>query len=153
MTSDHGGPSLFLASVSKTWFSFSRYFSSSSWVCSSCLLTLLGEKEEDSRDSLLSLSFLASSTYGFCFFRTSTMIIKIRQRYTTQTSSILEVRYQELVMPVDVLTRKKPNGPNTTSGKNSPAASTHRTGARNQTTGDVTAGFSKAACLTNLPQF
>lgn len=57
-------------------------------------------------------------------------------------------------MPVDELTGKKPNGPNTASGQNSPAASMHRrTGVRNQTTGDVTAGFSKATCLTNLPQF
>lgn len=57
-------------------------------------------------------------------------------------------------MPVDVLTGKKPNGPNTDSGQNSPAASTHRrTGARNQTTGDITAGFPKAACVTNLPVF
>lgn len=73
------------------------------------------------------------------------MIIKIRQRYTTQTSSFLEVRYQELVVPIDALTRKKPNGPNITSGQNSPAATTHRrTGARNQTTEDVTAEFSKS---------
>lgn len=57
-------------------------------------------------------------------------------------------------MPVDVLTGKKPNGPNTASGQNSPAASMdRRTFVRNQTTGDVTGGFSKATCLTNLPQF
>lgn len=66
----------------------------------------------------------------------------------------MEVRYQELVMPVDVLTGKKLNGPNTARGQNSPATSRHRrTGVRNQANGDVTAGFSKAACLTNLPQF